>query len=377
MSTDSDTRADTAIDDRADTDPSDVAHDEAGTHIHVGAESPRATVVVTQRERFGMTAESLESLFANTDEAFDLVYVDANSPRRHAEHLAAEADRRGFTLIRRERYLTPNQARNVGLAAATTPYVVFVDNDVLYTPGWLTAAIDCAEETGAAVVAPLICQALPAHETIHHAGGDYTDPDRIDTFFADVPETGRPFVEVMHGHGEPMAGRTGSMQRAETGFCEFHAVLARRDLFDTIGPLDEKMLSTKEHIDFSMATRAAGHSVWFEPSSVVTYVFPNRDRPLEVSDWPFFALRWSDVHGRRSLEHFVDKWQLDPPEGYVEEKKKIYGYRRVQAILVPMMRRVPLLKRSPTYSTRAGFVLAHLERPLNRLFVAYHDRRAA
>ncbi len=350
--------------------------DQTETDPTTGTRVARATVIVTQRERFGMTAESLESLFDNTDEPFDLVYVDANSPRKHAGYLARESDRRGFTLIRRERYLTPNQARNIGLAASTTPYVVFVDNDVLYTPGWLTAAIDCAEETGAAVVAPLICQALPAHETIHHAGGDYTANDGLDTFFDRPPSGGRHFVEVMHGHGEALADWTGPMERAETGFCEFHVVLARRDLFDTIGPLDEKMLSTKEHIDFSMATRAAGEHVWFEPTSVVTYVFPNRDRPLEVTDWPFFALRWSDVHGRRSLEHFIAKWQLSPPDGYVEEKKKIYGYRRVQAILVPIMRKVPILSRSKKYSTKAAFVAAHLEKPFNRLFVAYQDARA-
>lgn len=337
----------------------------------------RATVIVTQRERFGMTEESLTDLFDNTDEPFVLVYVDANSPRKHAEYLAREAERRGFTLIRNERYLTPNQARNVGLAASTTPYVVFVDNDVLYTPGWLTAMIDCAEETGAAIVAPLICQALPAHTTIHHAGGDYTDPGGADTFFDPPPSAGREFVEVMHGHGVGMSDWDQPLERGETGFCEFHVALARRDLFDTIGPLDEKMLSTKEHIDFSMAAREAGEHVWFEPSSVVTYVFPNRDRPLEVTDWPFFALRWSDVHGRRSLEHFVSKWQLDPPSGYVEEKKKIYGYRRVQAILVPIMRKVPFLKKSAKYSTKAAFVLANIEKPFNRLFVAYHDARAA
>ncbi|WP_420453608.1 glycosyltransferase family 2 protein [Ilumatobacter sp.] len=337
----------------------------------------RATVIVTQRERFGMTAESLSSLLENTDEPFELVYVDANSPRRHAQHLVRESRRRGFTLIRHERYLTPNQARNIGLAAATTPYVVFVDNDVLYTPGWLTAAVDCAEETGAAIVAPLICQALPAHETVHHAGGDYTAPGGVDAFFDPPPPGGRPFVEVMHGHGEPLADLDATLRRGETGFCEFHVVLARRDLFEVIGPLDEAMLSTKEHIDFSLSTRAAGGRVWFEPSSVVTYVFPNRDRPLEVSDWPFFALRWSDAHGRRSLEHFVSKWELDPPEGYVEEKKRIYGYRRVQAILVPIVSRVPLLSRSRKYTTKAAFVLGHVEKPLNRLLVAYHDARAA
>ena len=56
---------------------------------------------------------------------------------------------------------------------AETEYVVFVDNDVLYTEGWLDRLVACADETGAEVVAPLTCQGLPAHTEIHHAGGDY------------------------------------------------------------------------------------------------------------------------------------------------------------------------------------------------------------
>lgn len=335
---------------------------------------PRATIIVTQRERFGMTEESLESLYAHTAAPFELIYVDGRSPRHIRDYLAKEAQRRGFTHIRKEQYLTPNQARNIGRAAAKTDYVVFVDNDVIYTDGWLDALVACADETGAGIVAPLTCHALPAHETIHHAGGDYTDPDRIDDFFAPPPSQGRAFVEIMHGHNDKRADWDGRLNRAQTGFCEFHCVLARRSLFDEIGPLDEGMLSTKEHIDFSMSARAAGHSVWFEPASVVTYVFPSRARPLEPSDWPFFALRWSDIYGERSLQHFLKKWNLRPDDGYVKGKRQIYAYRRVQGILIPMMRKVPLISRSRTLTERAARALSPIERGINRVLVATQSR---
>jgi GT2 family glycosyltransferase len=337
----------------------------------------RATIVVTQRERFGMTEESLENLYANTETPFDLIYVDGKSPRKTAEYLREASERHGFTLIREERYLTPNQARNIALARTETDYVVFVDNDTLYTPGWLKALVDCADETGADIVAPLTCHALPAHETIHHAGGEYTDPDRLDAFFAaDASE--RDFHETMYGHNDKVADwqAEGRLRRRETQFCEFHVVLARRAAFDRIGPLDEAMLSTKEHLDFSMSVRAAGGTVWFEPASVVTYVFPNRHRPLEPADWPFFALRWSDDYGRRSLEHFLAKWNLNPPEGYVKSKRGIYAGRREQAILTPLMRRVPGLATRQTLLRGAVRLLGVVERRFNRLLVAYHGTRA-
>lgn len=337
---------------------------------------PRATVIVTQRERFGMTEESLENLYQHTDTPFKLVYVDGKSPKKTASYLKDAAQRFDFKLIRKECFLTPNQARNVGLATADTDYVVFVDNDVLYSKGWLDALIRCADETGAAVVAPLTCHAIPEHTTIHHAGGDYTDPDRMDAFFQENDGEGRPFVEIMHGHNDKVADWQDRLERKETGFCEFHCVMARRSIFDRIGPLDEGMLSTKEHIDFSMSVRAVGEKVWFEPSSVVTYVFPSRARPLEAADWPFFALRWSDRYGRLSLEHFLKKWNLKPEPGYVKGKRGIYAYRRVQGILIPTMRKVPLLSKSRDLTEKAARMLSPFERQVNRALVAYHGVRA-
>ena len=339
-----------------------------------GPAAARTTVIVTQRERFGMTAESLEDLFAKTP-GVRLIYVDGNGPARWRDYLAAASRKLGFELIRTEHFLTPNQARNLGIARAETEYVAFCDNDVLYTEGWLDRLVACADETGAWVVAPLTCQGLPAHTEIHHAGGDYAPGGDMAGFFAADPETGRAFEEVMHGHAEPVAEWKDRMTRQETGMCEFHCALARRDAFEAIGPLDEAMLSTKEHIDFCMEVRRAGGSVWFEPSSIVTYVFPCRARPMSAEDWPFFSLRWSNAYGARSLDHFIAKWGLRTPPDYVASKKMIYVMRRWQGILIPIMRRVPLLRRHDALAKRAARAVMFPERLANEWLVARQDRR--
>lgn len=338
--------------------------------------TPRVTIIVTQRERFGMTEESLESLYTHTPDP-EVIYVDGNSPRRTAARLKAEAAQHGFRLIRQERFLTPNQARNIGVAAAETEYVVFVDNDVLFTDGWLDRLVACADETGADVVAPLTCQGLPAHSEIHHAGGDYAPGGDMAEFFAGNPELGRAFDEVMHGHAEKVADWQERLERQETGMCEFHCALARRSVFDRIGPLDEKLMSTKEHIDFCMSVRAAGGTVWFEPSSVVTYVFPCRARPMTADDWPFFSLRWSDAYGRRSLEHFIAKWNLKTRPDYVASKRRIYMVRRLQGMLIPMMRKMPVIGRNEAWARRAARASMGLERVVNEGYVAWQDRKAS
>jgi glycosyltransferase involved in cell wall biosynthesis len=336
----------------------------------------RTTVIVSQRERFGMTRESLESLYEHTP-GLRLIYVDGNSPARWRDYLKSEADRLGFTLIRREHFLTPNEARNIGVAAAETEYVAFCDNDVLFTPGWLDRLVACADETGGDVVAPLTCQGLPAHTEIHHAGGDYAPGGDMEGFFANDPELGRAFDEKMIGHGEKVADWQGRLTRQQTGMCEFHCALARRSVFDRIGPLDEKMLSTKEHIDFCMTVRQSGGTVWFEPTSVITYVFPCRARPMAPEDWPFFALRWSNSYGRRSLEHFIAKWRLKTDPDYVARKRQIYIMRRWQGMLVPLMRKLPLIGRHDPLAKKLARAVMFPERLVNEAMVARHDRRMA
>lgn len=333
-----------------------------------------ATVIVTQRERFGMTEESLDSLYDHIDANVKVVVVDGNSPPSKKAYLERAAKVRGFTLIRRENFLTPNQARNIGAAAAQTRYVAFVDNDVIYSDGWLDKLIACAEETGAAVVAPLICHGLPAHSEIHHAGGDYAIRGDMDAFVAANDDEDRPFDEIMHGHGDKVTDWQHKLTRKVTGMCEFHCVLVRRDVYEKTGPLDEGLLSTKEHIDFSIAVREAREEVWFEPASVITYVFPCRARPLNREDWRFFALRWSTEYGSRSLKYFIKKWRLRTKPDYIAEKEHIYATRRMQGILIPMMRQVPVIGRSARFARVAARISQPAEKVVNRALVGWHDR---
>lgn len=45
-------------------------------------------------------------------------------------------------------------------------------NDVVVTSNWLKQLVQCAEETGAMVVSPLVCQGTPVREVMHCAGGE-------------------------------------------------------------------------------------------------------------------------------------------------------------------------------------------------------------
>lgn len=110
------------------------------------------TIVVVPRERFSCTQASLESIYEHTKIPFKLIYVDGNSPTKVRKYLQKQAQEKNFQLIRTDYYLSPNHARNIGLSHVDTKYLVFLDNDVIVSPGWLQALVNCAETTGATVV---------------------------------------------------------------------------------------------------------------------------------------------------------------------------------------------------------------------------------
>ena len=257
------------------------------------------TIIVVAREQFSVAQRSLASIYQHTMEPFELVYVDGNSPKALGRHLREKSKLDGFTLLRSDGYLSPNRARNWALDHVTTRYVVFVDNDLIVSPGWLSHLRRCAEQTGAWAVGPLYLEGDPADQIIHMAGGSYE-------FHGQRPNRRLGTRHLLQK--ERLQELEQPLNRSECDFVEFHCVLVRREVFDRIGSLDEGLLNTREHLDLCMRIHEAGGAVCLEPRSVVTYKAPP---PLAAADIPFFMLRWSEDWTRRSLRHFIAKYDLD------------------------------------------------------------------
>jgi GT2 family glycosyltransferase len=322
--------------------------------------SPAVTVVVVPRERFSRALESLERLYEVTDTPFDLVYVDGRSPRKVRDHLRAASEEHGFTLLREERYLAPNRARNLALPHVHTPYVVFMDNDLLVTPGWLDALVDCAEETGAWAVGPLYFEGDPGDELIHMAGGSIEFSG----------EAGRRTIRTTHHHQHVRLADAPALGRGACDYLEFHCALVRTDVFGRIGALDEGLLSSREHLDLCLRITEAGGTVWFEPASQVTYLSPP---PVPLGDIPYYWLRWSDAWSRASLEHFSETYGIDG--NYVDRVGIMRGRR--QLVFAPVQAWTG--RRLGGKAERVlGRALSAAEPRLNRLFVwSIAGRRAA
>ncbi len=306
--------------------------------------TPQVTIIVVPRERFQFTQKSLESLYDNTHYPFQLIYIDNNSPEHIRQYLEQQAKEKGFDYVRSPHYLSPTQARNAGLRRVTTPYVAFVDNDILFAPGWLSALMTCSQETGASVVGSLVCQYEPIHTIVHCVGGDYMEPAEYTKFARGEKGPAGTLVnagkwtidEKTYFQNRPIAEVKDQLQRQTVGFIEFHAMLVRTALFNRIGLLDEGFSCTKEYLDFCMTVTRLGEPIYLEPASVVTFLTHPPAPTMHLSDLPYFMLRWSDDWERASLQHFQKKWNL-ADSSYFQKRYKKLGQRRRKELIQPLV----------------------------------------
>lgn len=320
----------------------------------IQAVQPSITIVVTPRESFGYTQQSLEKIYQHTRIPFDLVYVDAGSPRHVRKYLHSAAAKKGFTLLRTDHFLSPNQARNLGLSQVKTDYVVFIENDIHVSTGWLEHLWHCAKDTNASVVCPLLCIGSPLHENIHLAGGEA----RI---FMDIKGA---FIRRRLYEKRFLVNRLASnikdqLYRRSCEFTELHCTLVKRDIFEKIGPLDEKLLSSQEDMDFSLSVNQAKEQMFCEPAAVVTHVPQTSYRWLDLA---YFMLRWSDTWEVESLMHFQHKWDLDMDQYFLNRYKQL-GHRRHQAFLYPLLSLLTRGRNMPWLKT----IATQLEQWLNQI----------
>ena len=144
-------------------------------------------------------------------------------------------------------------------------------------------------------------------------------------------------------------------------------MLVRTEVFERTGPLDEGLMSTREHIDFCMTVTHHGGTTYLEPTSIVTYVPGQPER----SDLPFFMLRWSDKWHYASLNRFKNKWDL------TEVKYKKPGFRRERAYIAPFVKRLPVLGSVAVLNKTVTKLLVLTDRVVNRAVSFRYDQTQA
>jgi glycosyltransferase involved in cell wall biosynthesis len=110
--------------------------------------TPEVSVIIPTYNRRAMLLEAIDSVFAQTTEAFELIVIDDGSTDSTAQHLK----RLGRTIrIERVEHRGPAAARNRGVELAQAPLIAFLDSDDLWAPtklerqlAFMRANPDCA-----------------------------------------------------------------------------------------------------------------------------------------------------------------------------------------------------------------------------------------
>ncbi len=216
-----------------------------------------SVVIVTWNGR-ALLDRCLPSVVAHADGA-EVLVVDNGSEDGTAAHLAAAfpsvrvlalGENRGFC-----------GGNNAGAEAARGRVLLFLNNDVEVTPGWLGPLARHFDAHPACAAAQPKLLSYDRRTTFEYAGGagGYLDRD------------GYPFTRGrLFDALEDDAGQYDDARRV---FWATGAALAvRRDALGGHAPFDDRYFMHMEEIDLCWRLWSAGHEVWCVPASVVYHI---------------------------------------------------------------------------------------------------------
>lgn len=212
--------------------------------------------IVIPHYRAPVLVDCLESVFAYSAIPVHVIVVDdgQNAPSlQEAEGRFPEIE-----VLRNPRNLGFSASCNRGLAAATTPYAVLLNDDTRVAPGWLAPLVDAADDEPAiAACQPKLLSAVEPGR-FDYAGGAGGYIDRLGYTFC----RGRVLQTCEHDSGQydrsvPLFWACGS------------ALFLRVEPARRIGFLDLDFFMHFEEIDMCWRLQLAGHRIQAVPQSVV------------------------------------------------------------------------------------------------------------
>jgi GT2 family glycosyltransferase len=198
------------------------------------------TVAIPTYNRGAIVVETVRRLFALTPPPDAIVVVDQSAVLN--EQLARWNEERRIQLIRLDAPSIPH-AMNVALQAASTPLVLYLDDDVEPSPHLIEAHETAHREHGASAVVGQILQ--PREEPAH------VDQPADDIEFRFHSDRGRAVANVMAGN-----------------------LSVDRDKALAIGAFDENFVGAayRFETDFALRLAGAGGTIWFEPRATLRHL---------------------------------------------------------------------------------------------------------
>jgi O-antigen biosynthesis protein len=238
--------------------------------------------VIPAYDQLAYTRICLASLELDGDGRSEVVVVDNGSTDGTREFLAAWAA--GGP---RRKVVAPGEnlgfagGCNLGAAAATGRFLVFLNNDTFVLPGWLDCLLQPFSDRSVKVAGPLL---LYPNGRVQHAGLAFDERGPHHLFAglrADHPAVTRP-RDCQAVTGAALAIRAADFQR--------------------LGGFDESFRNSFEDVDLCLRVRQEGGRIVYVPGSVAYHfesVSEGRLGPRDRSNYDRFIERW---RGRYELD---------------------------------------------------------------------------
>lgn len=251
----------------------------------------KVTIVMTIRENYSLTVQTIDSLIKYTTAPYRFIFVNYKVPN----DILQEVSKRNIVEIFNSDSPYPSISMKSVITEINTPYVVFLDNNISFSQHWLENLIICMELNNAGVVGPTY---LWNTDLIHMFGGDVT-----------VNQNN--FTENHYLINRP-ATILKTLKTRKCDYVEYHCLMVRTDLLKQ-GALDDSFLIIHQHIDLSLMVKKMGYDTFVTPHSVITYVNKVAIHDCEIES---FKERWDVSVAEKDIEYFCKKWKFIDGPGF-------------------------------------------------------------
>ena len=242
----------------------------------------KASIVILTHNNWKDTQLCLDSIFAKTElPNFEVIVVDNASQDGTPDHLKQYASKHhNLRILLNQKNEGFARGNNLGVGLAHGEYLVFLNNDTVVTPGWLTGLIRHLQNPQVGLVGPVTNSASNESRIIV----DYESLADLDAFA----------LQYTNAH----QGTSNEIQ-----VLAFFCVALRRSVFEEIGPLDEQFgLGMFEDDDYAMRLREKGYQILCAEDVFVHHSGGQSFLKLKADHyWHLF---------RENREKFESKWGI-------------------------------------------------------------------
>ncbi|MFD0739047.1 glycosyltransferase family 2 protein [Lysobacter koreensis] len=253
------------------------------------APAPRVSLLIPTRDKVELLRMCIQSILEKTDYPdYEILIVDNQSEERATlDYFAELASQPRVKVLRYNAPFNYSAINNFAAAAATGSIIGLVNNDIeVISPDWMT---EMASQVARPEIGAVGAMLLYPDDTIQHAGVILGIGGIAGHAYAGLP------AETLGACGRAQLAQEMS---AVTAACLF----VRKEVFDEVAGLDEKLSVAFNDIDFCLRVRARGYrNLWTPYVRLYHHESASRgyeDTPAKIArfqgEMDFMRSRWGE-----------------------------------------------------------------------------------